>query len=130
MCPTFPKSERLQKQKQIDELFAKGRSFPLYPFRVLWQFTEPVAGEPIRVLITVPKSLHKKAVTRNTLKRRIRESYRLTKQPLSEILTLSGRTLHIGIVYTGKELLSGREMQGKIILLLRRLQEEHEKIAG
>lgn len=75
---TFPKSERLKSRKAIQSLFSTGKSFTKYPIKVVYQITDN-SDHPIEVGFSVPKRNHKKAVTRNLLKRRMKESYRLQR---------------------------------------------------
>ena len=77
---SLPKSERLYKKKDIQELFDKGSSFYLYPFRI---FVQKQSEQNIhQVLFSVSKKNFKKAVDRNRIKRRMREAYRLNKGAL------------------------------------------------
>lgn len=80
---TFKKEERLNKEIWIKELFEKGSSFHLYPFRVIY-LPHPNPQYPVnQVLISVSVRNFKKATDRNTIKRRIREAYRLYKPKLA-----------------------------------------------
>ena len=62
-----------------------------------------------RILISVPKKLFKRAVKRNLLKRRIRESWRKQKH----MLTLEGN-FDILLIYSVKEILSYEEIYSSI----------------
>ncbi|UJP66618.1 ribonuclease P protein component [Mongoliitalea daihaiensis] len=121
MNTKLPKSERLHAQKSIKELFDKGSSFFLYPFKVL--VLQIPASEPQapQVLFSVSKKKLKKAVQRNLIKRRIRESYRLNKH----ILTASAGTNQlIGLIFVSSEEMSFDTIQGKIIKVLQKINHE------
>ena len=109
---TFKKTERLTGKTTIDQLFSSGESFFYYPFRVAFHVL-PVAEQlvPCRVLINVPKRLHKTAVARNLLKRRIKEAYRLTKEDL--YTQLEDERIHLALLYSSKEVLDQDTIQVK-----------------
>ena len=75
---TFKKEERLCSVRLIQSLFHSGSSFVVYPFRVVYRFEKRDIGTA-QVLISVSKRRFKLAVTRNSIKRRLREAYRLEK---------------------------------------------------
>ncbi|MBP3202667.1 MAG: ribonuclease P protein component [Bacteroidales bacterium] len=78
MDESLPKSERLCGKKAVEDLFAKGKSLTEGCLKL--RFLERAdAGEPSRMMVSVPKRNFKRAVRRNLLKRRIRESYRRQK---------------------------------------------------
>lgn len=94
------KEERLYLRDEISDLFESKRRFVSYPYRVVWRLTEP-SGEPLKVLISVPKRLIRHAVDRNTVKRRTREAWRLHKAPLRALATEQEVTLLVGLLYIG-----------------------------
>ncbi len=94
MKNTFKKSERLSKKTLIKELFDKGSSFYLHPFKVYHLISDEVGVN--QILVSIPKRNFKKAVDRNKLKRRIREAYRLNKQELTSNCQM------IAYIYIGK----------------------------
>jgi len=113
---TFRKEERLTKEKQIQELFEKGSSFYLFPFKVFFMPHPDPAITHHQVLISVSKKNFKRAVDRNLIKRRMREAYRLQKE------TLQGATsLQIGFVYSHKEILLFDEMKRKMLQTMKKL---------
>ncbi|MGW8122955.1 ribonuclease P protein component [Roseivirga echinicomitans] len=103
MTYNFPKEERLHSKKLIQELFEKGSSFYLYPFKVMYL---PYAPEipAHQLLVSVAKRRFKNAVDRNLIKRRIKETYRLNKHMLLKADGQPLTPLLIGLVYTGKEI--------------------------
>ena len=100
---TFSKSERLSSKKDISLLYTTGQSKSFYPLKIFWREHVFESEYPARILITVPKRSFKKAVDRNLLKRRIREAYRLNKNPLYESLLQAEKKLDILIMFVGKE---------------------------
>lgn len=94
---TLSKKERLSGKMTVSHLMARGRygNASCLRYCVL-----PGNGLPYsRLLVSVPKRYFKRAVKRNLLKRRIRESYRLQKEML-------GPGFDLMLVYTAREVLS------------------------
>lgn len=120
---TFQKAERISSRKEIKELFDKGSSFYLYPFKVFYQQKTMEAEAPASVLITVPKKRFKRAVHRNRLKRQIREAYRLQKYHLLDHLE-QGITLNIAYIYTSDKFLPYKTISEKLNKTLLRLKKE------
>src|SRR5690606_18178911 len=112
----LPKNERLHSKKSIKELFDKGSSFFLYPFKILHLKT---VAETNQVLFSVSKRKVKKAVDRNFVKRRIKEAYRLNK---SLLYSDDGQSKHlIGLVYVSSKLEDFHTIQIKIQKILKRI---------
>lgn len=99
----FGKSEKLKSRKAIEQLFAEGKSFSNFPFRVIWRFNEST-GTPLQAGFTVSSRYFKKAVDRNRIKRLVREAYRLQKNELLEQLKNNQKQLAVFFVYVGNEL--------------------------
>ncbi len=108
---TLPKKERLCGKTSISLLLAKGRHGSVPDMRYL--FLKNTGNAQNRILISVPKKLFKRAVKRNLLKRRIRESYRKQKHNLA----VEGG-LDVLFIYSTKEILGYQEIYdavGRII---------------
>lgn len=121
----FRKAERLQGRKLIKRLFEGGRSFYIYPFRVLWLQLPEANQFPVKVLVHVPRRNVRNAVGRNRMKRRIREIYRKSKGRFYQAIRSYGITLAVGFIYTGKTLMTSRELEPIINVILQRLTDEN-----
>ena len=75
---SLPKSERLCGLTAVGNLFEHGKSLSAGCLRVKY-LLHPESSDPARIVVSVPKRNFKRAVKRNLLKRRIRESYRRQK---------------------------------------------------
>lgn len=118
---TFPKSERLHSKKLIQELFDKGSSFYLYPFKVI--YLPEADTEDNQVLISVSKRKFKNAVTRNLIKRKVKEAYRLNKNLLTTESETFPKAL-IGYIYTANDILPYETIEAKLKKSLARLKKE------
>ena len=117
---TFTKAERLSKEKLIKELFEKGSSFYLFPFKVLYlPNPDKSIPEVNQVLIPVSSRNFKRAVDRNQSRRRIRESYRIQKEIISNIPEKGIFSFN----YTTKEVLPFAEIKNKIFLVLEKIKK-------
>ncbi|MEJ2005280.1 MAG: ribonuclease P protein component [Cyclobacteriaceae bacterium] len=112
----FGKEERLHGKKDIQELFDKGSSFYLYPFRCRF-LPDPLADNH-RILISVSRRSFKHAATRNLIKRRIREAYRRNK---ADIALLPKQ--RIAYIYTAREVLGYSAIEKGMRSTFRKLQE-------
>jgi ribonuclease P protein component len=117
---TFTKAERLSKEKLIKELFEKGSSFYLYPFKVIHRHSPDQSGAAVhQVLISVSTRQFKRAVDRNKVKRRVREAYRLQK----EIIQSRPEKGIFSFIYTAKEILPYAEIKSKLFLVLEKIKK-------
>ena len=83
---SYNKFEKLKSRKQIELLFAQGKSISSFPVKVFYLPVVHTPEHPVQVGVGVSARNFKKAVDRNTIKRRMREAYRLHKLPLHEHL--------------------------------------------
>lgn len=96
---TFTKSERLCSRKAIAQLFEEGNSFFSYPYQVVWMNSPSEIPFPAQVAISVSKRGFKLAVTRNRIRRRIKESYRKNKQLLYDALDIDRKKIIFIIIF-------------------------------
>lgn len=133
MAATFTKAERLKSRKVIQALFDRqGQSFGQYPLRLVWMpMAERRSEYAVQFGLSVPKRRFKKAVTRNLLRRRIREAYRLHKHQLYASLANDDRQYAFMILFIGQEVASyteiERAMQQIIRRFLKKLKQEKRR---
>lgn len=100
----LPKPARLCSQTAIDRLFAQRdtRAALAYPLRAVWADNPGRHfGDAVQFLPSVPKKRIRHAVDRVTVRRRIREAYRLNRgEFFPDSLTAP---LDILFVYVGKK---------------------------
>lgn len=124
---TFRKSERLCSKKAIEELFAKGNSFFSHPFQIIWMLSSSELPFPAQVAISVSKRSFKKAVTRNTIKRRIREVYRKNKDTLYGFLDRENKRIIFFIIYKGDTVPDYSTVNKSVTSIIHRLTLEIKK---
>lgn len=124
MANTLHKSERLDRKKVIEKMFAGGsRSFSVFPLRVVYLPVEEL-DVPVSILVSVPKRRFKRAVKRNRVKRQIREAYRLNKHLLSDALSGSQTRLAVAFIYLSDELVPSSVIEERMKIALSRIAEK------
>jgi ribonuclease P protein component len=102
----------------------QGRSFFIYPFRVIYLLVDALPGDvPVQVAVSVKKKTFKHAVTRNLVKRRFRESWRLHKADLNTDVAREGKSMYILMVYGAGEVIPFSEIDGRMVLIMQRLRD-------
>ncbi|MCD6179738.1 MAG: ribonuclease P protein component [Bacteroidales bacterium] len=119
---TLNKKERLNSKINIHRLFEHGSSFFSYPFKVYYNFEEIQEVSPrASVLFSIGKKQFKLAVDRNRIKRLCRESYRLNKSLLLDILEEKHIKAEVAFVYVGKTIPDFQDLEAKMQKALRQL---------
>lgn len=125
---TFGKDERLKSRKQIEQLFDRGKSFVVTPFRVYFILNSELPTGKERSLLQfgvgASSKNFKKAVERNRIKRLTKEAWRLQKNELEEKVNASVKQLNVFFIYTGKELPDFAMVKDKVSVALKKLVDK------
>jgi len=109
---SFYKSERLCSKKLFDVLFSAGTSFLVYPIKVIFAEIPHNGDKPAQAAFAVSRKIFRKAVTRNLIKRRMREAYRLNKHHFYD--HLENRKIALIFIYIGKEILDFYQIESSL----------------
>ncbi|MCC6182813.1 MAG: ribonuclease P protein component [Bacteroidia bacterium] len=119
---TFNKVEKLCSKIAIDALFENGKSKTQFPIKLIYKVSQFESPFPVRAMFVVPKKKHKRANKRNTIKRKMREVYRLNKHQLYE--HLSNNKLDIMFVCLSNEELDYATIEKSMKDLIKKLIED------
>ena len=111
---TLPKAEKLCGKAAVEAVFTQGKTGLCGCLRYRW-IRRADDNTASRILVSVPKRSFKRAVKRNLLKRRIRESYRLQKE-------LLGPGVDILFVYLPREVLPSETIFADMTSVLRAIR--------
>jgi len=112
---TFNKKDKLKSLKVIEKLFLEGKSVSVFPLRLVYLETTHPDGTTIKSAVSVSKRNFKKAVTRNRIKRLLREAYRINKPIYFNNIPTSYALM---ILYLGKDEPDFEFVNTKLKLLL------------
>ena len=112
---TLPKKERLCGKTGISKLLADGKHGNIPGFRFCYLSGNQM--EYNRIMVSVPKKIFKRAVKRNLIKRRIRESWRLQKE------SLNATGVDILFTYSTKEILKFEDIQAAVAKIIEKINK-------
>lgn len=138
---TFKKNERLGNFRLRSLLFSKGRHFFQHPFRIVYLC---VPGEDIpaifrhrkvfsksgvfhyqaKCLIGVSGRQVKKAVSRNRIKRLVKEAYRKNKSQFYSFLEEKEARCLLAIMYSANKEMEYDDIERSLIRSLQKLRQE------
>ncbi|MCB0560107.1 MAG: ribonuclease P protein component [Phaeodactylibacter sp.] len=122
---TFQKGERLKSRKVIGALFKEGKSFGQYPLRLVYMPVRERRSEfPAQFTVSVPKKKFPKAVTRNRIRRQVREAWRLNKHRLYRVLEEEEGQIVLLVIYVALEELPYPEIERAMRQMIGRLAKK------
>lgn len=120
MQHSYPKAEKLKSKKLIDSLFVEGKSVKAFPLRLVYLESELLAMDiKVQAGVSVAKRNFKLAVSRNRIKRLMRESYRLHKH----LIDTKGTTFAMLFIYTGHKEVSQKDLHKAMVKILNRFND-------
>ena len=124
---SYNKTEKLKSRKQLDILFAKGKSFTVFPVKVWYAYAEE-QDNILKTGVGVSSRNFKKAVHRNRVKRLLREAYRTEKQPLQTYLNNTEKKLAVFLLFVDKALPAYNLVKEKTGLCIQRLIKQLNEV--
>lgn len=114
---TLQKKERLKHKNLWDEVFASGQQIKSFPLLLYYLKTPLSDGVRFQAGFAVPKRNVRKAVSRNRIKRLLREVYRIEKPGIPEF---SDASYALVFLYLGKEPPNYTDLLKSIQILLKK----------
>lgn len=124
---SFGKNERMRGKKNISRLFADGKYFFLGSTQITAIKIESHRPN-IEIGISVPKKNIPKAVDRNLIKRRLKESIRIQKHLLTEEMKNSNYTLQVFFIWQSKKIPSSEFCSMEINSVLNKISSKIDSI--
>ncbi len=117
------KGERLHLRDEISQVFSEGKAFVVYPLRVVYLLHDEEREAQSAMLVSVAKKRFRRAVRRNRVKRLVRESFRLHKHMLNDVLREHQLHASIAFMVVTDELPDYRAVEKAMIRSLMRIAE-------
>lgn len=120
------KKEKLCSKIAIDAIFSRGEdnsSCLSFPIRAVWLKSQRQQGAQVQFLISVPKKRLRHAVDRVTMRRRIREAYRLNRH----LITIADDIkIDIAFIYVASELTKYDNINRAITKILSKITKQYK----
>ncbi len=108
---SYTKYEKLKSRKLIKQLFEDGKAISVFPLRLIYLKKEHASNYNVQASVSVSKRNFKLAVSRNRIKRLMREVYRLNKPFLYE--NLENKYIFM-FIYLGKKEIKFQKLDTKM----------------
>lgn len=118
----FPSRLRLKQHSDIARLFESGHVFFAYPVKALVLYDTDDDSPSPRVLFSVPKRLHRHAVQRNLIRRRLKEAFRLA---LPHFFSQLPHPCVIAFIYQTRSVLPFAPLNQAVVSLLESVSHSH-----
>jgi ribonuclease P protein component len=117
---SFPKHDKLKSSLTIEKLYGTHQFVLSHPLKCYFLFSETTEDKSsVRVAFSAPKKIFKNAVDRNTLKRRMREAYRINyKNILEQFINQKDKQLQLLFIYIGKEVANYKSIEKSMQIIL------------
>ena len=96
-------------------LFEEGNSEYSFPVKVFWLASPTNSSSAVQAGFSVPKKKFKRAVDRNLLKRRMKESYRLNKAELIDLANNKNLNLSLFFIFSANSILDYHQIEKSIV---------------
>jgi ribonuclease P protein component len=120
----FPKKNKLKGVVATQQLFSVAKQKKMFPVKAFYSTTIH-ANKEVKIGVSAPKKIFKRAVDRNFVKRLLREAVRKNKYILQNQNTCIDKIM---LIYIGNTLPNSIELEQKIISLFTELNNETQKI--
>jgi ribonuclease P protein component len=124
----FKKSERLCSTKVIRKLAESGNIFYTPLFKIIWAKSDNPIPSPAQVAFSVSKKTFRLAVTRNLIKRRMREAYRKNKISLYNELSSEKMQIVLLIIFRRNYVPGYAEIENSTRELIKKLPDSIRSI--
>ncbi len=127
---TYQKKDKLKSRKQTQFLFSNGHSINAFPIKLIYtiESTPELTEGLLQAGVGAPSRIFRKAVSRNRVKRLLRESYRLQKPNFFTQIQLAQKKVSLFFLYTDKIVLTQKEIEDKLSFALTQLAQKINKI--
>ena len=127
---SYSKAEKLKSRKLMDQLFREGKTFSIFPLKVLYMQPTAILDFPVKAGVGVSSRNFKKAVHRNRVKRIMREAYRTEKNILHNYLAVHQKQVVVFMLYIDKTLPGYETIKTAMPVVLQRLVKKLNETAA